>query len=121
MSCPILYEGLEAQVDDRTAQLAHANEVLERQRVQLEEANELLRNDNEYKSNFLAMMSHELRTPLTSILAYAELLNREGNPVDEKEAEASREIEANGRVLLAMINDILEISRLDARQDAACA
>lgn len=109
-----LYEGLEAQVDDRTAQLAHANEVLERQRVQLEEANELLRNDNEYKSNFLAMMSHELRTPLTSILAYAELLNREDNPVDEKEAEASREIEANGRVLLAMINDILEISRLDA-------
>ena len=109
-----LYEGLEAQVDDRTAQLAHANEVLERQRVQLEEANELLRNDNEYKSNFLAMMSHELRTPLTSILAYAELLNREGDPADEKEAEARREIEANGRVLLLMINDILEMSRLDA-------
>lgn len=109
-----LYEGLEAQVDDRTAQLAHANDVLERQRVQLEQANELLRNDNEYKSNFLAMMSHELRTPLTSILAYAELLNREGEPVDEGEAEARREIEANGRVLLLMINDILEMSRLDA-------
>lgn len=109
-----LYEGLEAQVDDRTAQLAHANDVLERQRVQLEQANELLRNDNEYKSNFLAMMSHELRTPLTSILAYAELLNREGEPADEGEAEARREIEANGRVLLLMINDILEMSRLDA-------
>lgn len=109
-----LYEGLEAQVDDRTAQLAHANDVLERQRVQLEQANELLRNDNEYKSNFLAMMSHELRTPLTSILAYAELLNRESEPADEGEAEARREIEANGRVLLLMINDILEMSRLDA-------
>lgn len=109
-----LYENLEAQVDDRTAQLANANDVLERQRVQLERANELLRHDNEYKSSFLAMMSHELRTPLTSILAYAELLNREGDPAYEKEAEALSEIEANGRVLLLMINDILEMSRLDA-------
>lgn len=77
-------------------------------------AHELLRHDNEYKSSFLAMMSHELRTPLTSILAYAELLNREGDPAYEKEAEALSEIEANGRVLLLMINDILEMSRLDA-------
>ncbi len=109
-----LYKTLEAQVEDRTARLARANDVLERQRVQLEQANALLRNDNEYKSNFLAMMSHELRTPLTSILAYAELLNREGDPACEAEAEARREIEANGRVLLLMINDILEMSRLDA-------
>lgn len=109
-----LYDGLEAQVADRTRRLEHANELLESQREQLERANELLRSDNKYKSDFLAMMSHELRTPLTSIIAFAEMLNKEGDPQDEKEAEIRREIEANSRVLLLMINDILEMSRLDA-------
>ena len=73
-----------------------------------------MRNDNRYKSDFLAMMSHELRTPLTSILAFAEFLNRDCEPHDEREAETRREIEANSRALLLMINDILEMSRLDA-------
>ena len=109
-----IYENLEEQVEDRTAQLARANEVLERQRAQLEEANERLKSDNQYKSDFLAMMSHELRTPLTSILAFAELLNKDSAPASEKEAETRREIEANSRALLFMINDILEMSRLDA-------
>ena len=59
-------------------------------------------------------MSHELRTPLTSIIAFAEMLNKESDPKNEKEAETRREIEANSRALLFMINDILEMSRLDA-------
>ena len=109
-----IYNNLETQVADRTAQLAEANAVLEKQRAQLEQANERLRNDNRYKSDFLAMMSHELRTPLTSILAFAEFLNRDCEPHDEREAETRREIEANSRALLLMINDILEMSRLDA-------
>lgn len=109
-----MYGNLETQVEDRTAQLAHANDVLERQRAQLEEVNGLLRDENRYKSEFLAMMSHELRTPLTSIIAFAEMLNKESEPKDEKEAETRREIEANSRALLFMINDILEMSRLDA-------
>ncbi|WP_139652595.1 ATP-binding protein [Raoultibacter phocaeensis] len=109
-----IYGNLETQVEDRTAQLARANDVLERQRAQLEEANDRLRGENQYKSDFLAMMSHELRTPLTSILAFAEMLNKENDPKDEKEAETRREIEANSRALLFMINDILEMSRLDA-------
>lgn len=109
-----IYDNLETQVDDRTAQLAKANGVLEQQRTQLEEANERLRDDNQYKSDFLAMMSHELRTPLTSIIAFTELLNRDSRPLDEKEAETRSEIEANSRALLLMINDILEMSRLDA-------
>lgn len=109
-----IYDNLETQVEDRTAQLAAANAVLERQRTQLEEANERLRDENRYKSDFLAMMSHELRTPLTSIIAFTELLNRDNRTLDEKEAETRSEIEANSRVLLLMINDILEMSRLDA-------
>lgn len=109
-----IYDNLETQVEDRTAQLAKANAVLEDQRTQLEKANERLRDENQYKSDFLAMMSHELRTPLTSIIAFTELLNRDSRPFDEKEAETRREIEANSRALLLMINDILEMSRLDA-------
>lgn len=109
-----IYGSLETQVTDRTAQLAQANDVLERQRVQLEEANRRLREENQYKSDFLAMMSHELRTPLTSIIAFTELFGSESESVDENEAEIRREIEANSRALLFMINDILEMSRLDA-------
>lgn len=109
-----IYGSLETQVADRTEQLARANGVLERQRSQLEEVNRRLREDNQYKSDFLAMMSHELRTPLTSIIAFTELLNNESAPASEKEAETRREIEANSHALLLMINDILEMSRLDA-------
>lgn len=109
-----IYGSLETQVADRTEQLAQANGVLERQRSQLEEVNRRLREDNQYKSDFLAMMSHELRTPLTSIIAFTELLNNGSAPASEKEAETRREIEANSRALLLMINDILEMSRLDA-------
>lgn len=105
---------LESEVADRTAALERANAVLENQRAQLEEANDRLRQDNQYKSDFLAMMSHELRTPLTSIIAFTELLNNERAPMDEKEEETRREIEANSHALLLMINDILEMSRLDA-------
>ena len=109
-----VYDGLEEQVSERTAQLEQANAVLERQRALLEEANVRLENENQYKSDFLAMMSHELRTPLTSIIAFTELLVDEGEPATEREAKARREIELNGRTLLSMINDILEMSRLDA-------
>ncbi len=109
-----IYDNLETQVADRTAQLAAANEVLKRQRAQLEEANGRLRDENRYKSDFLAMMSHELRTPLTSIIAFTELLNREGDSLNDEERETRREIEANSHALLLMINDILEMTRLDA-------
>lgn len=109
-----MYNNLELQVVDRTAQLAAVNETLEEQRAMLEEANGRLRDENQYKSDFLAVVSHELRTPLTSIIAFAELLNKDGAPRDEKEAEARREIESNSRSLLLLINDILEVSRLDA-------
>ncbi len=109
-----IYDNLEAEVADRTAALDEANKALERQRTQLERANQQLREDNRYKSDFLAMMSHELRTPLTSIIAFTELLNSERAPADEKEAETRREIEGNSHALLLMINDILEMSRLDA-------
>lgn len=109
-----VYANLEDQVADRTAQLQQANEVLERQRKQLESVNAQLLDENQYKSDFLSMVSHELRTPLTSIVAFADLLNKHVVASDEKECRALKGIEANSQALMLMINDILEMSRLDA-------
>lgn len=109
-----VYANLEDEVADRTAQLQRANEVLERQRRQLEEVNAQLVDENRYKSDFLSMVSHELRTPLTSIVAFADLLGKHGAGGDENAARALAGIEANSQALMLMINDILEMSRLDA-------
>lgn len=116
-----LYGSLEAQVAERTTQLAErtgqlvdANARLEEQSLQLQAANERLAQDNRYKSDFLAMMSHELRTPLTSILAFSEMLAERGGGMTPEEEDMRRELEANSRVMLMMINDILEMSRVEA-------
>ena len=109
-----VYAGLEDEVADRTAQLQQANEVLEQQRRQLEAVNAQLVDENQYKSDFLSMVSHELRTPLTSIVAFADLLSKHRAGADENEAKALAGIEANSQALMLMINDILEMSRLDA-------
>lgn len=109
-----LYTSLEKKVEQRTRDLARANEILESQRIQLEEANRRLLQDNQYKSDFMAIMSHELRTPLTSIIAFAEVLERDKSPKSEKELRAIQEIKSNGQVLLNMINNILDMARLEA-------
>lgn len=109
-----VYESLEEQVKDRTAQLHEANTILEEQRLQLEEANRLLKEESNYKSDFLAIMSHELRTPLTAILAYTEMWQEAARGADEHETLAVREIYENGQLLLQMINNILEAAKIDA-------
>ena len=68
------------------------------------------------KSEFIANMSHEIRTPLTAILGFADLL-REENPASEKEAERNSAVDtiaAAGQHLLTVINDILDISKIEA-------
>lgn len=109
-----LYDDLEQKVDVRTAELARANELLEAQRHQLEAVNEKLKDESQYKSDFLAIMSHELRTPLTSILAFADLWEQANAPRDEGERIAVREIKENGRLLQQMIGNILEMARVEA-------
>ncbi len=99
---------LEAKVKDATAELVRQNELLRRQAIQLEQASSL-------KSQFLANVSHELRTPLNAILGYTSVLLK-GIPSTPTAAQRSvlARVESNGKHLLALINDVLDIARIEA-------
>jgi signal transduction histidine kinase/CheY-like chemotaxis protein/HAMP domain-containing protein len=106
---------LEAQRQElsvRAFELAQQNTELEMQKLQLDEANRL-------KSAFLSNMSHELRTPLNSVIALTGVLSRRlAKTLPAEEAGFLEVIERNGRNLLLLINDILDLSRIEAgRQD----
>ena len=81
----------------------------------IEEKGRQLEIANKHKSQFLANMSHELRTPLNAILGYSELiLDNIYGEVPEKIRETLLRVEKNGRHLLGLINDVLDISKIEA-------
>ena len=99
---------LERKVQEATAELAQQNELLRRQHIALEQASAL-------KSQFLANMSHEFRTPLNAILGYTHmLLNGVTGPISEPQRKSLTRIDSNSQHLLALINDILDITRIEA-------
>ncbi|PKL40425.1 MAG: hypothetical protein CVV44_02145 [Spirochaetae bacterium HGW-Spirochaetae-1] len=69
---------------------------------------------NKAKSQFLANMSHELRTPLNSILGFSQLLALDGNNLTDPQMEYVEHINKSGKHLLAMVNDLLDLSRIDS-------
>ena len=109
-----LYGNLESEVDERTMQLSAANEELERQRRHVEEVNDKLKREYQYKSDFLTIVSHELRTPLTSILAFTDLMADSVPRADELVRKQLEEIDKNGRILLEMVDNVLETARIQA-------
>jgi PAS domain S-box-containing protein len=101
-------EQLERKVQEATGELAEQNELLRRQHIALEQASAL-------KSQFLANMSHEFRTPLNAILGYTHmLLNGVTGPISDHQRKSLTRIDSNSRHLLALINDILDITRIEA-------
>jgi len=101
-------EQLEEKVREATAELVRRNELLQRQHLALEQASQL-------KSQFLANMSHEFRTPLNAILGYTSML-LQGVSGDMPSAQRNKmlRVDSNARHLLSIINDILDISRIEA-------
>lgn len=110
-------EELEAQarlLAEQKAEMSRKNKVLEDLQLELKEKIRELEMSSKYKSEFLSTMSHELRTPLNSILILSSALaqNKKGN-LEEKQIEHAQVIHSAGSDLLSLINDILDISKIE--------
>jgi len=103
------------QLSDQNAEVERKNREIEVARSNLQEKAEQLALTSKYKSEFLANMSHELRTPLNSLLLLAEQLrqNRDQN-LSPKQLEMIKIIHGSGSDLLHLINDILDLSKIEA-------
>jgi two-component system, NtrC family, sensor kinase len=101
-------QSLEQKVEERTRELQRALAELSRKGRQLEVA-------SEHKSHFLANMSHELRTPLNAIIGFSQVLRqRLFGPINEKQEEYLDDILSSGNHLLSLINDVLDLSKVEA-------
>jgi len=99
---------LETKVEERTAQLG---ESIQKTEIALSQA----QNANQAKSRFLANMSHELRTPLNAILGFTQLMTRDAS-IGKDQQENLKIINRSGEHLLKLINDILEMSKIEVGQ-----
>ncbi len=116
------HEVLEQRVEQRTAALSESNRRLLRQveetrktQTALEQAKEEAQQASRAKSEFLSNMSHELRTPLHGVLGYAQILRRDA-ATSAAQRESLEAIERCGQHLLILINDILDLTKIEAGQ-----
>jgi signal transduction histidine kinase len=107
------HDELEQRVEDRTFALAHSNAALQSEIAERKRAEETAAAANRAKSEFLANMSHEIRTPMNAILGYAQLLRRDST-LRPNQSDALKTILDSGKHLIDLIDDILDISKIEA-------
>lgn len=106
------------ELDAQKMELAIQSKELKQQNTELEIQKNELDEANRLKSNFLSNMSHELRTPLNSVIALSGVLSRRlKNQIAAEEYSYIEVIERNGKHLLEMINDVLDISRIESGKE----
>jgi signal transduction histidine kinase len=99
----------------KMVELLHLTAELDRRGKELVEANLRIQEANRLKSQFLANMSHELRTPMNSIIGFSEILvERLGDTVEPKHLKFLQHIRSSGQHLLGIINDVLDLSKIEA-------
>lgn len=103
------------QLEEKANLLEQQKRIVETARDEIEQKSRELELTSQYKSEFLANMSHELRTPLNSILILSQLLaENKGKKLSEKDIEYAKNINKAGSDLLDLINEILDLSRIEA-------
>lgn len=107
-----------SELEEQTKELMMQSDALTEQNIELEIQKKMLDDASKLKSSFLSNMSHELRTPLNSVIALSSVLNRRLHGlIPDEEYGYLAVIERNGKNLLALVNDILDLSRIEAGKE----
>ncbi len=115
LSAEIQRRQLTAQLQEYTVKLEVQSMELEQRGSEMEHKNQALERSDRLKTEFLANMSHELRTPLNALLGFSDLLEEQFfGPLNERQVGYVREISQAGSHLLGLINDVLDLSKIEA-------